>query len=62
MCVPSDFSVSRHPRGAEISMGHLAEKGHGNTGAGFVERNVPWKVFFGRMSNNKVGEEVWEQE
>lgn len=31
------------------------EKTPSNTGATFVERSVPWKVFFGRMSNNEVG-------
>lgn len=46
------------PRFPRVSgaLGSLrGEKTPSNTGATFVERSVPWKVFFGRMSNNKVG-------
>lgn len=65
VCTKSLLSVQASMQGWDFhgALGSLrGEKGHSNTGDGFVERNAPWKVFFGRMSNNKVGEEVWEQE
>lgn len=57
--------IHEGPRFPRVSgaLGSLkGEKSHSNTGARFVGRDVPWKVFFGGMSNNKVGEEVWKQE